>query len=140
MTEERRIRVLVADDVEGLRRLLRLVLKTDPRYEVVAEAEDGEQAIAEAQRTKPDVVLLDLSMPVLDGLEALPRIKKAAPKARIVVFSGFIEDRMGPMALTLGADAYLEKGVPPEIILATIKAALEGVWRNPSHQNVSGRT
>lgn len=115
------VRVLIVDDVPGLRRLLRFVLGTDKLFEVVGEAPDGLSAIEAAARLHPEMVLLDLSMPTMDGLEALPLIKETSPESSVVVFSGFMEDRMGPMALSLGAVGYMEKGGTPEQILAELR-------------------
>lgn len=103
-------RVLLADDTAQLRTLLKSKLTGSGRFEVVAEAGDGEQALDAARRTRPDLVLLDLSMPVMDGLQALPLLREALPDAVIVVFSGFQGESVEKTVLTRGADAYLEKG------------------------------
>lgn len=103
-------RVVVADDVDDLRMLLRLALERTERFEVVAEAGDGLEAIEQSRVHQPDLLVLDLSMPNLDGLEALPRILAASPGTRVVVLSGFAAQRMAPAALAAGATAYLEKG------------------------------
>ncbi|MDQ1439190.1 MAG: hypothetical protein QOK43_2819 [Acidimicrobiaceae bacterium] len=110
MTLTRLRRVLIADDVRDLRMLLRMALESAGEFEVVAEAEDGAQAITQAQSHQPDLVLLDLSMPVLDGLEALPQIRAVAPDAQVVVLSGFEASKMRDRVLEGGAIAYIEKG------------------------------
>jgi len=102
--------VLLADDVSDLRFLIRLALERTGDFAVVAEAADGAEAIAEAERHQPDIVVLDLSMPVLDGLEALPAILAVAPATRVVVLSGFDAGKMRERVLALGAIAYVEKG------------------------------
>jgi PAS domain S-box-containing protein len=104
------LRVVLADDAEDIRLLLRLSLTTSQGFEVVAEAGDGQQAVDLTAEHRPDVVLLDLSMPVMDGLQAIPEIRRVSPGTRIVILSGFDERRMKPVAMELGADAYLEKG------------------------------
>lgn len=103
-------RVLIVDDVADIRMLLRVALANESDLEVVAEAGDGLEAIAQAELHQPDLVILDLSMPILDGLEALPRILAAAPHAKVVVVSGFAKSRMNTAALEAGAVAYIEKG------------------------------
>lgn len=106
-------RVLLADDTPDIRALLRLVLSRQDDFEVVAEAADGSQAIAMAREHRPDLVLLDLAMPVMDGLEAIPGVREAVPHCKIVVLSGFNADQMAAEAMSAGADAYIEKGTPP---------------------------
>ena len=106
------IRVLLVDDENDLREIFRLVLELHGAFEVVAEAADGQRAIELAEQEQPDLVLLDLRMPVMDGLEALPRILESAPLAKVVVVSGFGEDAMVASARAAGATAYLSKGVP----------------------------
>lgn len=106
-------RVLLADDTPDIRAMLRLVLSREDDFVVVAEAGDGSEAIEMAVEHRPDVVLLDLAMPVMDGLEAIPGVRAAVPDCKIVVLSGFNADQMAGEALGAGADAYLEKGTPP---------------------------
>jgi DNA-binding NarL/FixJ family response regulator len=111
MTTMTRVRrVLVADDVTDLRMLVRMALEGTGDFDVVAEAADGAEAIAQAEKHQPDLVVLDLSMPVLDGLEALPGILSVAPEARVVVLSGFDAAKMRDQVLAAGAVAYIEKG------------------------------
>ena len=112
-------RVLLCDDSPQIRELVRIVLELDGN-EVVSEAENGREAVDEAERLQPDVVLLDLSMPVMDGLEALPEIKRVAPEARIIVLSGFDNDRLVSQALALGADHYVPKGGDPNEIVDAV--------------------
>lgn len=102
-------RVLIADDVADIRRLVRMCLDPDD-FEVVGEAADGEQAWQMALSEQPDVVVLDLSMPIMDGLQAIPEIKRHAPDSKILVLSGFAADAMSEQAINLGADGYMEKG------------------------------
>jgi DNA-binding NarL/FixJ family response regulator len=113
------MRVLLCDDSPQIRELVRIVLELEGN-EVVSEAENGREAVDEAERLQPDVVLLDLSMPVMDGLEALPEIKRVAPEARIVVLSGFDNDRLVSQALALGADHYVPKGGDPDEIVDAV--------------------
>lgn len=113
--------VLICDDVESMRALLGVLVGLRPGLCVVGEAADGEQAVAEAARLQPDVVLLDLSMPHRTGLDALPEIKRVAPAAEVIVLSGFASSMLGPDVLALGAARYVEKGADPETIAATIE-------------------
>lgn len=104
------LRVLIADDAAEIRLLLRMYL-TGNKLEVVGEATNGKEAVDIATTQQPDAVILDLAMPVMDGLEAIPLIKQASPESKIVVLSGFDADRAARTALDLGAERYLQKGV-----------------------------
>ncbi len=104
------IRVLLADDVPDIRGLLRLAIERDGRFQVVGEAGDGEEAVRFAAELTPDLVVLDLAMPKMDGLQAIPRIRKKVPGVRILVFSGFEAARIAAKAIASCADAYIEKG------------------------------
>lgn len=104
------LRVLIADDAAEIRLLLRMYL-TGNKLEVVGEATNGKEAVDIAATQQPDAVILDLAMPVMDGLEAIPLIKQASPESKIVVLSGFDADRAARTALDLGAERYLQKGV-----------------------------
>lgn len=104
------LRILIADDAPDIRLLLKMYL-TDSRLKVIGEATNGAEAVEMAGAEKPDAIILDLAMPVMDGLEAIPLIKKASPETKIVVLSGFDADRMAERAIGLGAETYLQKGV-----------------------------
>jgi DNA-binding NarL/FixJ family response regulator len=108
------IRVVICDDVPALRSLVRRALEAESDLKVVGEAGDARDGVEIVARERPDVVLLDLSMPGMDGLEAIPEIRVRSPDSAIVVFSGFAAARMRQPALDLGADAYVEKGEPLE--------------------------
>jgi diguanylate cyclase (GGDEF)-like protein/PAS domain S-box-containing protein len=120
------IRVVIADDAVGLRGLLRAVLTRQPGFEVVGEAGNGAEAVVEVGRTRPDVVLLDLAMPVMDGLEAIPKISGLSPRTRVVVLSGFEAAQMEQEARALGAHAYLTKGLSPAELVAALRHAVDG--------------
>jgi DNA-binding NarL/FixJ family response regulator len=107
-----RISVFLVDDVPELRELIRFGIEVDPEFEVVGEAGDGRTALDGISETRPAVVLLDLSMPDMDGFEAIPEIRSRQPDAAIVILSGFSADRMRKRASERGADGYVEKGTP----------------------------
>jgi DNA-binding NarL/FixJ family response regulator len=123
--QSRPVRVVVVDDTEDLRELLRLAL-TRGGMEVVGEAGDGLAGIEVVRLERPDVVLLDLSMPVMDGLEALPAIRSLVPAGKIIVLSGFGASQMSERALAGGADGYLQKGLSLARILACVRATVDG--------------
>ncbi len=112
-----RYRALLVDDMDQLRQLIRLTLERSGRFEVVGEASNGREGITAAEALQPDMVLLDVSMPLMDGLEALPRICDVAPHATVVMLSGFSELRLGAEAAAGGAAAYLEKGLAPDALV-----------------------
>ncbi len=117
------ISVLLADDYLPFRVMLRYLLETDPDVEVVGEAGDGEEAVELAAELDPDVIMLDLAMPRLDGWEAIPLLKERAPRTSIVVLSGFPEERMRDPSLRDGISTYLEKGEPEERIRSAVREA-----------------
>ncbi len=120
-----RYRVVIADDVSHLRTLVRLVLERSRRFDVVAEASTGEEALVATRDHRPDLTLLDLSMPVMDGLEALPLIRAEIPSTTVVVLSGFDADRMAGEALDAGAAAYLVKGIQPDHLVDQLVSLLD---------------
>ena len=117
------ITLCLCDDVREFRELMRFGLGDDPEIEVVGEAADGIEAIDVVARTRPDVVLLDLSMPGKDGLEVIESLRERSPTSRIVVLSGFAAARMESIVLERGATRYLEKGTPLADIREAIHAA-----------------
>jgi DNA-binding NarL/FixJ family response regulator len=132
------IRIVLCDDVAELRRILREVLEENPGVEVVDEAGTGRECVRIVAERRPDVVLLDLSMPDMDGLEALPLIAQASPGTRIVVFSGFAADRMGGLVLERGADLYLEKGVPLDALADAVFTLVRGDGPAPDASSDGG--
>jgi CheY-like chemotaxis protein len=101
--------VLVADDDDEVRRLLRLVLERDGRFEIVGEAVDGAEAVRMAEALQPDAVVLDLMMPGVSGLEALPRIRQAVADATVLMLTAAWTDEVHDRAIAAGAAACMEK-------------------------------
>jgi len=120
------IRVLVADDQSLVRAGFRMLLAHGPDIEVVAEASDGEQAVHGAARFTPTVVLMDIRMPRLDGLEASRRILAADPAARILILTTFDLDEYVYEALSAGASGFMLKDDPPEQLIAAIRTVAAG--------------
>ena len=121
------IRVVIADDERLIRSGLRLILTAEPDIEVVAEAADGVEAVEVVRREKPDVVLMDLRMPRIDGTEATRRLMAVVdPPPAVLVVTTFHADREVQAALAAGATGYLLKDAPEERILAAIRGAAQG--------------
>jgi DNA-binding NarL/FixJ family response regulator len=124
VTERGRISVYLVDDVPELRELVKYGMEDDPDFEIVGEAGDGRSALAGIAETRPAAVLLDLSMPDMNGLEAILEVRKSDPDVAIIVLSGFSADRMGPPTLERGADLYIEKGIPMEELRDATRTAV----------------
>jgi PAS domain S-box-containing protein len=118
-------RVLVVDDAQDLRMLLRARMETRDGLTVVGEAADGLAAVELASELQPDLVMLDLAMPRMDGLEALPLIRAAVPGVRIIVLSGFNQSTLAQKALAAGADKYVVKGGSMRQLLELVDAVLD---------------
>ena len=121
------IRVLLADDERLVRAGLRMILKAESEIEVVGEAADGTEAVGQASRLRPDVVLMDIRMPTLDGLEATRRIL-ARPDShpRVIVLTTFDRDEYVYEALRVGASGFLLKDAPEDRLVAAIRVAADG--------------
>ncbi|HZT66867.1 MAG TPA: response regulator [Acidimicrobiales bacterium] len=113
------MRVVIVDDSEDLRRLLSLVL-TEAGHQVVGEAPDGAQGVEEVERRHPDAVVLDYDMPVMSGLEALPRMLSACPATRVVLFTSGMSGAVQEAARGLGAAAVLEKTAGVDALLEAL--------------------
>lgn len=109
-----KLRVAIVDDTPDMRLLVRLSLELDPHIDVVAEAADGRGAIEVAEQHHPDVMLLDLAMPVMDGMQALPQVVRTSPETVVLVLSGFAAATMADDAVAAGAAGYLQKGIGAE--------------------------
>ncbi|MER5758193.1 response regulator transcription factor [Streptomyces sp. NPDC002082] len=120
------IRVLIADDQPLVRRGLALILAPEPEFEVVGEAGDGAEAVALAERLRPDVVVMDIRMPVLDGVGATGELARLLPECRVLALSTFDMDEYVVAALRAGAYGFLPKDVSPEELTAAIRTVHTG--------------
>jgi two-component system, NarL family, response regulator LiaR len=120
------IRILIVDDHAVVREGLRAFLELQDGMEVVGEAPDGEAALVEAERLNPDVILMDLVMPKLDGVEAMRALRLRVPGARVVVLTSFLEDDRLLPAIRAGAAGYMLKNAEPAELARAIRAAVEG--------------
>lgn len=119
-------RILLVEDHRILREGLRAILDAQPDFEVVGEAEDGGQAISRARELQPDVVVLDISMPRMNGLEAIKGIKRVADRARIVILSVHKDGEYVQGALSAGADGYMTKDSSGEELATGVRIAAKG--------------
>lgn len=120
------IKVLIADDQVLLRGGLRAMLEAEPGIDVVAEAGDGAEAVDEALRTHPDVVLMDVRMPKLDGIEATRRLAAAGSRARVLVITTFDLDEYVFQSLRAGANGFLLKATPPGALVDAVRTVAAG--------------
>jgi NarL family two-component system response regulator LiaR len=120
------IRVLIADDHAVVRQGLRTFLALQDDVEVVAEAADGEEAVAAAARLAPDVALMDLVMPALDGIAATRRLREVSPATRVIVLTSFLDDDKLLPAVRAGAAGYLLKDVEPAELVRAIRTVHAG--------------
>ena len=121
-----KIRILLADDHPILREGLRAVLETQPDFEVIAEAANGLEAMRLAVDLQPDILLLDLEMPLLDGVETIRRLRQQQPHFRIIVFTAFDNDERIIHAVQAGANGYLLKEAPRDELFSAIRITMAG--------------
>jgi two-component system, NarL family, response regulator NreC len=123
---DRRLRILIADDYTIIRKHVRSILEEYPRFEICGEAEDGAEAIEQAQRLKPDVVVLNVSMPIVNGFDAAREIKAKVPQSAIVILSANADKRFVEEAKKAGARAYVAKMKAGEALIKAIENAVIG--------------
>lgn len=114
------LRVVLADDEAAIRGLTKYWLEQDGRFQVVGEARDGAECLEVVKESEPDLVLLDLVMPKVGGLQALPGLRRACPDASIVVLSMLQEEESRRASLSQGADAFLDKGLDNDALIARL--------------------
>ena len=119
------VHILVVDDYEPFRRFLHLKLQSRPELQIVSEASDGLQAVQKAEELQPDVILLDISLPKLNGIEAARHIRKSAPQSGIIFVSQESSPDLVQEALSLGNCGYVVKSKADRDLLASVDAALE---------------
>jgi DNA-binding NarL/FixJ family response regulator len=122
----RRVRVLVADDHVVVRKGLRALFEGQPAWEVVAEAGDGREAIEMAAEFQPDLIILDITMPELNGLDAIPRILKSSPSSHVLILSMHDEEELIQRTLGSGANGYVLKSDAEQSLLTAAEAVLSG--------------
>jgi NarL family two-component system response regulator YdfI len=120
------IRILIADDHEVVRDGLRLILETEQDFEVVGEAGDGAKAVQLAEELRPDVILMDLRMPGLDGLQAIEKIRAQSPEIAVVILTTYNEDDLMIRGLRAGARGYLLKDTNRQALFNSLRAAARG--------------
>jgi DNA-binding NarL/FixJ family response regulator len=120
------IRILLADDQDLVREGLRMLLEAEPDLEVVGEAADGKQALAEARRLEPDVLLMDVRMPELDGIEATARLAATGSRARVLMLTTFDLDEYVYLALKAGASGFLLKDATREQLVGAVRTIAAG--------------
>jgi len=126
MNETAKIRILIADDHAIVREGLRWLITTEPGMELIGEAVDGNDAVRKAHALHPDVILMDLVMPLKGGIEAIAEIKQEFPEARILVLTSFAEDEKVFPAIKAGALGYLLKDASPQELLHAIRDIYHG--------------
>jgi DNA-binding NarL/FixJ family response regulator len=121
-----RITILIADDHTIVRHGLRAMLETDPRMEIIGEAHDGAEAVEKAIELNPKVILMDISMPCLNGIEATRQIKDICPTTVVIIMTSFEDEALIVNAVQAGAAGYLLKDTPRELLINTITTAVSG--------------
>ena len=124
-SESKRTRILLCDDTKDIRLLLNTEFGLHDDLEIVAEAENGREAVSLADEHHPDVVVLDLAMPEMDGLEALPEIRKVSPESQVIVLSSYDANSIQAAAISLGASRFMDKSCLPWEIADAVKEVVD---------------
>lgn len=115
--------VLIVDDHKGMKKTLTALLQTRPEIQIIGEASNGREAVEKTRELRPDVVLMDVSMPEMNGFDATRVIKEEMPQVRVVGFSVFVDSAMSSMMDQAGADALLTKGGPIDALFEAIRGS-----------------
>ena len=121
-----RIAVMIVDDHARVRQGLRTFFSTCPDLRVVAEAANGEEALARCAEVRPDVIVMDMAMPVMDGPTVTGRIRELFPGSRVVALTSFVDPEMAKRALEAGAIGYVLKDAGPDLLVEAVREAYEG--------------
>jgi DNA-binding NarL/FixJ family response regulator len=121
-----RVRILIVDDHDALRSAIRGLLESRPEFEICGEAKDGAEGVAKAAELRPDVVSLDISMPIMNGFEAARRIKVVSPQSRIVILSSYKDEQLLAEAAEVGAFCYVPKADAGRELIEAVGAAGRG--------------
>ncbi len=130
---ENKIKLLMVEDHKLLRVGLKAIFEEYPNLEIIGEAEDGQQAVKLARELKPDVILMDIGLPVFSGIEATRRIKESNPEIKIIVLTSHTDEKEVMEALSAGASAYALKDVKTEHLVSIIQTVNQGAfWLDPA--------
>jgi DNA-binding NarL/FixJ family response regulator len=127
--------VLLADDNKGMRQALRMLFESEPDFEVVGEAKHGQEAIEKAEMLKPHLIILDFSMPVMNGLEAAPILRKKLPSVILILFSNYVSEAMEAPAREAGIHAIVPKHQASTHLMPTVHALFAGHTRPPEDRS-----
>jgi DNA-binding NarL/FixJ family response regulator len=123
---EETVRILLVDDFEPFRRFVRSTLEKKPHLRVVGEASDGSDAVRQAEALQPDLIVLDLGLPIINGIEAARRIRQISPESKIIFLTQESSDDVVQEALSTGALCYVVKSHASSELLAAVEAACQG--------------
>ena len=127
------MRTVLIDDFADIREVLRVALQQTDKFTVVAEAADGRAGLAAVEEHQPHLVLLDIAMPLMDGLQALPLIRQASPSSVVVILTGYPEESVALSAVELRAHGFIRKGGPLPNLLAQISEVLDYRFQMAAH-------
>lgn len=119
-------KLLIVDDHTVVRRGIEMIISTEPGLDVIGEAKDGQEAFNKVKDLQPDIVLMDLNMPKVNGVEAIMKIKEGSPKTKVLVLTAYIDNENVSAAMKAGADGYTLKEVDSDILIGAIRSISQG--------------